>query len=242
MPGDDLSRGAAFNAGVAAVGPLLLGVAPFGLVAGAAVVDAGLGLSHNAGFSMVIFAGAAQLAALDLLASGAPAAVAVATALVINARHVMYSAALAPYFAAKPLRSRAAAAYLLTDQAFAVTITRLNTQPGFVPWLAFYFGAGLALWGTWQVTTVAGIVVGGAVPDSVPLSFAVPLTFLALLVPSVVDRPTLTAAVTGATVATLAAPLSWNLGMLAGSAAGIGAGFLHSLRRGDPRSAARSRP
>lgn len=226
-----LTRAGAFRAGAASVAPLLLGVAPFGIVAGAAVVDAGFHAAENVGFSMVIFAGAAQLAALDLLAEDAPAIVAIATVLVINARHVMYSAALAPFFAAKPLRHRALAAYLLTDQAFAVTVTRLNAQPAFVPWLAYYFGAAVTLWATWQVATTAGVVVGGAVPDSVPLEFAVPLTFLALLVPSVVDRPTLTAAVAGAAVATVAAPLAWNLGMLLGATAGIAAGYVHSVRR-----------
>lgn len=216
---------------MASVVPLLLGVAPFGIVAGAAVVDAGFHLPENAGFSMVIFAGAAQLAAIDLLKQDAPAVVAILTVLVINARHVMYSAALAPSFAARTMRERLGAAYVMTDQAFAVTISRRQSDPSYQPWLAFYFGGALTLWVVWQVMTTLGVLVGDNVPDSVPLEFAIPLTFLALLVPAVVDRPTLTAAVTGAAVATTTAPLPWNLGMLLGSAAGIGAGVLHSLRR-----------
>lgn len=231
MQPEPMSRRQAFWEGVKAVAPLLLGVAPFGIVAGAAVVEAGFGVSENLGFSMMIFAGASQLAAIDLLQRDAPVAIAVLTALVINARHVMYSAALAPYFAPKALRHRMGAAYLLTDQAFAVTVTRLQAVPSYVPWLSFYFGAGLTLWTVWQVMTTVGVLVGDAVPESVPLEFAVPLTFLALLVPSIVDRPSLTAALTGAVVATAAAPLPWNLGMLMGSVAGIAAGVVHSRRR-----------
>lgn len=226
-----MTRGAAVRAGAFAVSPILLGVAPFGIVAGATAVEVGLGLPEAVGFSTVIFAGASQLAALDLLGRDAPAVVAVITALVINLRLVMYSASMAPHFAPKPLRQRLFGGYLLTDQAYAITIARLGREPRFAHWFPYYVGAGAALWVTWQTTTILGVFVGDAVPESVPLDFAVPMAFLALLAPAITDRPTFTAAVVAAAVATSAAPLPANLGMMLGALSGIGVGFLHALRK-----------
>ena len=211
--------------------PLLLGVAPFGIVAGATVAEIGLHLPEAIGFSTLIFAGASQLAALDLLGRDAPVAVAALTAVVINMRMLMYAASLAPHFASLSPGRRALGAYLLTDQAYALTITRLGREPGWRDAWSYYLGAGVTLWVTWQAMTVAGVFLGDAVPDSVPLDFAVPITFLAILVPAVTDRPTLTAAAVGAAVATVGVSWPANLGMITGALAGIGAGFLHSVRR-----------
>lgn len=230
-PGDRAPPRAAFWDGVVAVSPLLLGVAPFGIVAGATVVEIGLDLPEAVGFSVVIFAGASQLAALDLLGRDATFVVAAVTALVINLRMLMYAASMAPHFASLSIGRRTVGAYLLTDQAYALTITRLGREPGFRDWFAFYLGAGTTLWVTWQVMTVVGVFVGDAVPESVPLDFAVPITFLALLVPAITDRPTLTAAVVGAAIATGGAAWPANVGMILGAVAGIAAGFLHSVRK-----------
>lgn len=206
------------------VAPVLLGIAPFGLVAGAAAVDVGLPVSGAVALSVVVFAGASQLAAIDLLGQGAPAVVVVLTALVINARMVMYSASLAPYLREEELGWRTLEAYLLTDQAYALSVTRF--ADGDVPRRWFYLGTALPLWVVWQVATVAGALAGARIPESVPLTFAVPLTFLALLVPAVEDRPTAAAALVGGSVATLVTGLPYNLGLLAGALAGIVAGVL----------------
>jgi predicted branched-subunit amino acid permease len=219
----------AYSEGVRAVSPILVGVAPFGLVVGVAAVEAGLGMPEAVGFSVLLFAGASQLAALDLLGRGAPAVVAIVTALVINLRFLMYAASLAPHLADVPLRRRLPAAYLLTDQAFAVSIVRFAADPSYLPRLAFYLGAALGLWVTWQVATVAGVLVGAGLAEALPLDFAVPLVFLALLIPTVVDRPALLAAVVGAGTAVALAPLPANLGMLTGATAGIVAGTAADL-------------
>ncbi len=230
---DPSARGlrAAFLTGVRGVAPLLLGVVPFGLVAGVAAVEAGIGLPGAVGFSVVVFAGASQLAAIDLLGQGAPAAVAIGTALVINLRMLMYSASMAPELAPLPRRTRIASAYLLTDQAYAVSILEFRTGA----WdlrqrLALYLGAGATLWGTWQVSTVVGAVGGAVIPDSIPLGYAVPLAFLSLLVPAVTDRPTLVAAVVGGVVATVGADLPANIGMPLGAFSGVAAGWFASRR------------
>jgi 4-azaleucine resistance transporter AzlC len=223
-----------FRAGAVAVSPVLLGIVPFGLVAGVAATEAGLGLAEAVGFSMVVFAGASQLAALDLLGTGAPAWVAIMTAAVINLRMAMYSASIGSYMTDQSARRRWVAAYLLTDQAYALSLARYQQQDRLraaVDRFWFYLGTALVLWVVWQITTVIGVVVGGQVPDAVPLGFAVPLTFLCLLVPTVTDRPTLAAALVGGGVALAAAPLPANLGMPLGAAAGVAVGYALSRRR-----------
>lgn len=212
-------------AGVRSMAPIIVGMAPFGLVAGIAAVEAGLGLLGASAFSTVVFAGASQLAALDLLGGGANPLIVVGTIAVINARFLMYSASLATRFGDEPLGRRALMAYLMTDQAYAVTITRLDTDPPAHRW-AFYMGGAGSLWAGWQVYTVIGAAAGAVVPESLPLGFAIPLVFAALLVPSVTDRPTLVAALASGGVAVVAGSLPANLGLLAGAIAGIAAGLL----------------
>jgi predicted branched-subunit amino acid permease len=221
-----------FFAGVRAVAPVLVGIVPFALLAGAAAVEAGLTAANAVGLSVFVFAGASQLAAIDLLESDAPAAVVVATVLVINLRMSMYSASLAPYFERIHTRGRLALAYVLTDQAYAVSITRFESDGESVSRPAFYLGAALALWVVWQVCTVIGIGAGNALPPSIPLDFAVPLTFLALLVPLIENVETLVAAAAGGSVAVLGAGIPFNLGLLVGAGCGIAAGALTAVVRG----------
>lgn len=205
--------------------PILLGVFPFGVIAGVAAVDAGLSTAQAIAASPMIFAGASQLATMDLLSSGAAAAVVIATALVINSRFAMYSAALSPHLTGLSGARRAVAAYLLTDQAFAVSLIRYGRESWDLAYrFAFYLGAALGLWFTWMVATVAGVLVGTGVPAEWSLDFAVPLVFLALLFPAIKDRGTRTAAIVAGGVAAVAAGLPLNLGLLVAVACGLIAG------------------
>lgn len=219
-----MPRRQAFVSGVRAVAPIMLGIVPFGLIAGAAAVAAGLTLLDAIGLSMVVFAGASQLAAIGLLGDGAPLAIVVATVLVINLRLVMYSASLAPELLEEPRRWKLLEAYLLTDQAYALAVTRFAEGIPDADRRWYYLGAASPLWAVWQVCTVVGAVVGARVPEWLPLEFAVPLTFLALLVPAIEDRATGLAALAGGGVATLGAGLPLNAGLLLGAVLGILAG------------------
>jgi 4-azaleucine resistance transporter AzlC len=227
-----LSASRSAVAGARDVAPVLLGIIPFGLFAGVVAVEAGLGLPEAIGFSTILFAGAAQIAAIDLLGGGSPAWVAILTAIVINLRMTMYSASLAVPLAGESRTRRLAAAYVLTDQAYALSVARYadGTKPTVQPWW-FYVGIGYTLWFVWQICTVLGVLVGASVPDAVPLGFGVPLAFLAILVPSVTDRPTLAAAIVGAGVSVAAAPLPANAGMLLGAVSGVVVGALLARRR-----------
>jgi 4-azaleucine resistance transporter AzlC len=226
MTHDHSIRRRALTDGIRAFAPLLIAVLPFGLVFGIVAAGSEVGPWLGGATSFVIFAGAAQLATLQLIDAGAAGAVVIATALVINARHLMYSAALAPAFREFPKGARVALPYLLTDQAFALSIVRFGEvdDPAYRRW--FFTGAGLSLWVPWQIFTVAGIVLGAQVPASWSLDFAIPLMFVILLVPTIKGRPELIAALVGATVALIAAGAPYGLGLIIGAVSGVLAGVV----------------
>lgn len=228
---DTRSFRAAVREGVVDVLPVAIGIIPFGLVAGAAAVEAGLGVDGGLGLSMIVFAGASQLAAIELFARDAPAVVVVLTVAIINLRMAMYSAAVAPVLARHPRRHRLAAAYVLVDQVFAMLLDRDAVDDGAWNRLGYYVGLGGTLWVLWQLDTLVGAVVGASIPDWLPLSAALPLVFLALLVPAVTDRATFAAAVVSGTIATIGVDLPYNSGLLIGAVSGILVGTLVSLRR-----------
>ena len=236
------SRRAAARLGAASVAPMLVGVVPFGLVAGASPVAKGLGGGAAIGFSTIVFAGASQLAAIDVLGDGGSALVAVVAACTINLRMLLYSASLAPYLVDVPVADRLFGAYVLTDQAYAVSINRWSTVPDDpLPRVPFYLGAGLTLWVSWQLATIAGVLGGSAVPDDIPLDFAVPLVFLVLLIPALASAPAVVAAVAGGTAAVgVAEAGGGDLAILAGALCGIAAGSIAEVVQ--ERRAPRRRP
>lgn len=222
-----------FVAGGRAVGPILLGVVPFGLIAGVTAVNAGISPLQAVGMSVIVFAGAAQLAAIDLIGRSAPIAVVVLTVVVINLRFVMYSASIAPYFRQLAAPWKWLSAYVLTDQAYAVSLTEFRaTAPDERSRKWFYLGAASMLWIVWQISTFAGAAVGASMPAGLSLEFAVPLTFMALLVPALDDRATVVAALVAGTVGVVGAVLPFNLGLITAALVGIAAGVTLEVRAG----------
>ena len=225
------------RAGAAAIAPMLLGVVPFGLVAGVAPVAEGFDGWAAVGLSTLVFAGASQLAIVDVLSHGGSAVVAILAALTINLRMVLYSASLAPHLGHESTGRRLGAAYLLNDQVYALSVPRWAADDRADGRLEFYMGAAVLLWVGWVIATIAGVVLGAAVPDSVPLDFAVPLVFLVLLVPVIIDWPSIVAAVTGGAVAVIAAEAGAGpLSMIVGAMAGIAAGTVVDARGAEPAS------
>lgn len=221
----------AFTEGVRTLVPILIGVVPFGIIFGVTAAELPVDNAVAWASSIIIFAGAAQLAAVDLLSSGAAPIVVILTVLVINARHMMYSASLEPHFREFSSRDKLVLPYLMTDQAYALSITRFEgteVDGTFRKW--YYLGAGTALWTTWQLSTTVGILVGDIIPSSWRLDFAVPLVFLALLVPSIRNRPGFIAAAVAAVIAVIGRiafdgeGLPFNMGLLLGALAGVLAG------------------
>jgi 4-azaleucine resistance transporter AzlC len=220
-----------FWAGVRAEIPLLIGVFPFGMIYGALALNAGLSPAESQGMSSIVFAGSAQFITTQLVHELAPTFVIVLTIAVVNLRHMLYSASLAPYLASLSTRWKALLSYLLTDEAYAPTIIHYEKE-GATPhahW--FLLGAGMSLWINWQISTALGIFLGTAIPESWSLDFALPLTFIAMLVPVLKDRPAIAAALSAGVVALIAFSLPYKLGLILAALVGIVIGTLLGDRR-----------
>ena len=215
-------RQQAFLAGARACIPLAPGVLLFGMVCGAAAAGAGLTPGQSFALSWLVFAGSSQIVATQLFVSDAPGWVIVLTGWIVNLRFMMYSASLAPHFRGESRGARWLAGYLLTDQAFAVTLARVLDGRRDIPW--FFLGIAATLWLLWQIASLAGIYLGTLVPPSWSIDFVVALTFIGVLAPLLRDRAMAAAAVSGGlTSVFLVLPLKLNLmaAALIGAAVGI---------------------
>jgi predicted branched-subunit amino acid permease len=183
---------------------------------------------------MFAYAGAAQIAALDLIGNGAATSVVITTALIINVRFIVYSATLAPMFVDARTHTRALGSYLLVDHAVALTVSRTGAMARRDA-VAFYLGACTAFWVTWQSCSLVGSLLG-SLPDSGVVAFAVPVSFLALLAPQLTERPKAFAAIVAAAVAVMCAGLPANLGMALGTGAGIATGVAFGWRAAGRRA------
>ncbi|MDH3262774.1 MAG: AzlC family ABC transporter permease [Paracoccaceae bacterium] len=188
---------AAFWRGARGALPFLIVMVPFGLIFGVAATEAGLDLLAAMSMSVLVIAGAAQFAALQLIVDQAPTLVVILTALAVNLRTALYSAALAPHFGAAPLSVRAFAAYLVVDLTFAASTAEYERQPAMTlrEKLAFFFGSALPVVPVWYLATLAGAVFGRGIPPEYALDFAVPIAFLALVAPMLRTLAHLAAAV-----------------------------------------------
>ena len=203
----------AFFEGARDIAPMLVGIVPFGIVCGIGAIAAGASPIAALAMSMIMFSGAAQIIAVQLLAAGAPFAVILLSCLVVSLRLVMYSAAMAPYLRPLDRRWRNLLSFLLTDQAFAGTLQRFQKSDDVRANASYFLGSGALLWVIWQIATLAGIVAGQVIPASWQLEFVVPLCFLAVLVPLLRDRVSILvfAVATFAVIALDAIPLRLSL-------------------------------
>ena len=224
------SRGrASFYAGFLAGSPIMAGVAPFGLIYGAAANTLGLSLGQTMGMSLTIFAGSSQLVFLDLWGQGASALVLIITGLVVNLRMAMYSASITPRLGQLGPIQTLAAAYFLTDEGYGLSMGHFLSRKDQPPSpLHFYLGAALPTWLCWQAAGLAGYLAGALIPESWPLGLAVPLVFMSLLVPMLARGPKTTAAATAMVTAVAGAGLPLNLGLLAAVFLGIAGGLIHA--------------
>ena len=170
-----------FFKGVVDVSPLMIPVAPFGIIFGVLSIDLGLSPFTTIAMSFIIFGGASQIVFLQLFSAGASSLVILSSVGAVNSRHLLYGAVLSEHMSDFKMIWKIVISYFLVDQAFAVTNSYLkkNTDKD----RAFHsFGAGATCWVVWQTTTLIGIFLGSIIPEKLGLSFAVPLTFIALLV------------------------------------------------------------
>lgn len=223
------SAGAEFLAGCRDEAPLLLGVAPFGMIYGIAALAAGVPAWLAQLASAVVFAGAAQLVIVQMLAASAGFLPIALTSGLLNLRHVLYGASMAEYVRHLPRRWRLLLAYVLTDEAYAVAVLRYQRRevpeagaPDLRHW--YFLGAGFTLWAGWQLSTAAGLLFGATIPAEWELDFAVPLTFIALLTLLLRERAGQAAALVAALGALAFAALPYKLGLVAAIVLGLAAG------------------
>ena len=220
-----------FLAGVRAEIPLLIGGFPEGMIYGALALNAGLSNAASQMMSSIVYAGSAQFITAQLVHEATPGFVIVLTIAVVNLRHMLYSVSLAPYISSLPMGWKAVLAYFLTDEAYAATIIHYekeNVTP-FSHW--FFLGAGFSLWFTWEISTALGIFLGAAIPESWSLDFALPLTFIAMVVPVLKNQPAIAAALSAGVVALVAFSLPYKLGLILAALVGIVVGTLLEGRR-----------
>lgn len=235
------SRTSEFFAGVREELPLQIGIIPFGLVFGILGMEAGMTFLQTVSLSSILLGGASQIAFAQLVATGTPAPVIIGSIGAINLRHILYSVSIAPYVRALPLRWRILLAYLLTDEAYAVSIKRFQSKPA-SPFMHYHLlGTGLTLWFVWQTSTIIGALADQTIPDSWHLSFAVPLTFIAIVLPNIKIRSDLAAAISAGLSAVLLQALPWNLWLILSAIIGISVGLIVDRNARNTRNAQNAR-
>lgn len=216
---------------------LELGYIPFDLAAGAVMAQTSVDPAVSIASGPIIFAGAAQLVAVQLMASGAGIPLIVLTVFIVNARHLLYSASLAPHMSEWSRGQRLAGAFFLSDPTYALMITRYERPEGAGSkreQLGYYFTTAIVLWVGWSVLLAIGVLFGGLIPPWVPLELAIPLTFLLLVLPLLKDHAGVTAASVGGFAAFLAKDLPLGSGLIVGATAGLIAGSIVLSRTKPP--------
>lgn len=219
-----------FREGAVVTFPVLIATMPFAIISGVTAASVGLDLFTGMGTSFFMYAGASQIVLLQLLNAGAPAVVIVGSAVVVNLRYFMYSASMAPHYRTIALGWKLLLAHLTTDQGVAIMLSRFNSSWSSRAVILFSLGSGLTMWGAWQIGTLIGLLAGAALPPEWSLDFAIPLTFLALAVPSLRDRAAVCAFFMAGIVAVAAFALPLNLGLLTASIVGVIVGMLVQAR------------
>lgn len=216
------ARGGEFAAGARAMLPWLTGVVPFGLVIGVSAAQADISTLAGWLTGPLIYAGSAQIAAIEMLSAGATPAVVVATALIINLRLVLYSAAMASHWRGTPRWWRALAAYLLVDPSFVVGNDRY--REGGSGGHTYYLGGAIVLWVSWLLAIGAGATLGAQLPEALRLEFIIPLYLVGEVVHRMSDRATRRAVVVAVVVAVVALAAPLHLGVLLAILSGLAAG------------------
>jgi predicted branched-subunit amino acid permease len=216
----DFRRGASEMSGIA------LGVAAWGLVTGVAMVNSGLPVPVALAMSLLVFAGSAQLAALPLMASGAPIWVVWATALCVNLRFVIQSAQWRPYLAHLPLKQRAMMSYVAADLNYALFMRRYpdpQPAPGQVP---YFWGGAVMNYGGWHLMSIVGILFATTIPTEWGFGFAGVLALTGVACSLLLDRGTWVAAAVAGCAAVAAFALPYKLNIVVAIAAAVAIGLL----------------
>ena len=177
-----LSKKQLFTRGMLDVAPHMLSVIPFGIICGAIGIELGFNPYLVYGMSIIIFGGASQIVFLQLISGGASALIAATSVGVINSRHLLYGAVLSEYLEKLTIFKKLIISYFVVDQGFAESNKYFKKNKNQKHIHYHLLGTGITLWICWQISTLAGIILGSFVPEELGLKFAIPLTFIAIIV------------------------------------------------------------
>jgi 4-azaleucine resistance transporter AzlC len=229
-----------FWSGVRDTFPLVVGAVPFGIIFGALAVTNGVSVGGGLAMSAIVFAGSSQFIAAGLVGSGTPMLIIILTTLVVNLRHALYAASLAPHVKNLPQRWLIPLGFWLTDETFVVVSSRYargDSSP-YKHW--YYLGSAVFMYTNWQVSTLIGLLAGQAIPNpaSWGLDFALVVTFIGMLAQFVRNKPTVAAAAVAGVCALLAHGLPNQLWLLLSAVLGIAAGVITEMLLPTPQAEA----
>lgn len=206
--------------------PFIVVVAPFGLLFGVVSIDSGLNFIETLAMTFLVVAGASQFTALSLLKEQAPTFIVILTALAVNLRMAMYSAALVPHLGQARLGLRAVLAYFMVDQAFAVAFNKYEQAPDMPLWhkVVYYFGSVIPIVALWFTFSITGALIGRAIPPEFSLDFAIPICFIALVAPALRSAAHFVAASVSLLAALALAWVPYSLGLIVAAALAMMAG------------------
>ncbi len=215
-------------AGVRDGAPFILMAVPFATLFGVIATDAGLTLAQTMGFTILVIAGAAQFAAVQLMVENASIAFVLLAALAVNLRMAMYSASLVPYLGSAPLWKRACIAYLNFDQTYITSVARYEARPEMTvsDRVAYFFGVATPITPFWFGMTLVGILAGQAIPEAWALDFIMPIMFLAMVAPMLKSLAHVAAAAMSVGVALVLNGLPAGTGLLIAAGAAMLTGAL----------------
>lgn len=206
--------------------PVSVGLVPWAAVTGMAMMSIGFTPVQAIGMNLFLFSGTAQLGTLPLIAAGVPVWLIVITALVLNLRFVIFSAALAQSFRKSSVPTRWLAGYLLTDGVFSSCLNKILAAEDHGWRLGYYFAPSLWSWFLWQVFGLVGVLTSSSIPKTWSLEFMGTIALIVLLAPLAKVRPMLVAAATGGATAVGLHRMPLKLGVIVAIMAGICAGFV----------------
>jgi predicted branched-subunit amino acid permease len=198
-----------------------LGVFPFGLVFGVLAIASGLSPLEAILMSSIVFGGASQIVFVQLWSAGVPPFIVGTSVSIVNLRHVLYSASLSQYIKNLPLIWRLVLAYFLTDQTYANGLNHYRSNQLSKYDHYYFLGSGLALWSGWQIATIFGVLGATIIPSEWSLTFAISLTFIAIVAPMIKRFSDVAACITTGILAIVLQPLPWKLWLIAAGFGGI---------------------
>lgn len=196
--------------------PFILVVVPFAVLFGVTGAEAGLSIAQVMGFSVLVIAGASQFAAVQLMVEEAPTVIVLGTALAVNLRMAMYSAAISVHFRGLPLWKRALSAYFLIDQSYTTAAVEFERRPNesATSKYTYFVGVVSPIFVLWYIATYVGAYAGARIPPEFALDFAVPITFLAMVAPLLRTLAHIASAITSIVLTLAFSAMPFGTGLL----------------------------